>query len=129
MDGLVANLGSVHLIVWAIIGGLGLLLGLILARREATMGNIMLIFGVLTWSIFIGLIPIVNNAIMPEGLGGVFSGRGFAQFLEDAAPQAIFQEPMAHRIEVLLSAVIGGVIFSACGFTLAVLMKGHRDDE
>ena len=128
MAGLVENLTSIHLMVWAIIGGVGLLAGFIIGRRDVTMGNITLVFGVLMWSIFIGLVPIVNNAIQPDGLGGLFSGRGFARFLEEAAPQAIFTEPMAHRIEVLLGAGIGAVIFSACGFMVAILMKGRADD-
>ena len=127
MSGLIDNLTSVHLIIWAVVGGMGLVLGAFLGRRDATIGNITLIFGVLVWSIFVALVPIVNNAIQPEGLGGLFSGRGFAQFLVDAAPQAILEEPMAHRIEVLIASAIGGVVFSACGFVLAAFIKGQRD--
>lgn len=127
MDGLLANLTSVHLMIWGIVGVLGLLIGAFLAKRNVAMGSITLIFGVLTWSMFIGLIPILNTMLHPDGLGGLFSGRGFAQFLEDAAPQAIFQEPRLRRIEVLFGAGIGAVIFSSCGFLLAVMKKG-RDD-
>jgi len=126
MDGLIANLGSVHVVIWAVVGAIGLLIGAFLASRAVTIGNIILIFGVLTWSMFIGLVPIVNNAILPEGFGGAF-GRGFAQLLVDAAPQAILEQPMAHRIEVLVSAAIGAAVFSACGFMLAVVMKGQKD--
>lgn len=123
MSGLVANLGSVHLLIWAIVAGSGALLGVLLARRDVTMGNLTLVFGVLTWSIFIGLIPIVNNAVMPAGFGGMFSGQSFARLLVQASPQAVLQEPLAQQIEVVVSALIGAVIFSACGFALAVVLK------
>lgn len=126
MESLIGNLTSIHLIAWIFFGISGLLVGGFLSRRDVTMGIITLIFAVLAWTVFIGLIPLLNHALGPDGLGGVFAGRGFGKFLEDAAPQAIFQEPVAHRIEVLLSAGIGAVLFSVCGFVLAVTMRGRE---
>lgn len=127
MDGLIANIGSVHVFVWAFAGVVGLLLGTFLARRDVIMGTVLLILGVLAWSMFVGLLPILNHAISADGLAGIMSGRGFAAFLEGAAPQAIFNEPRAHRNEVLQSAFVGAVIFAVAGLLGEAVMRPEED--
>ncbi|SEW29705.1 hypothetical protein SAMN04488515_2100 [Cognatiyoonia koreensis] len=128
MTGLAAHFASVHVFAWGFSAIVGLMIGTYFARRDVATGTGVLILALLTWSMLIGLLPLINNALQPEGLTGVFSGRGFAQFLVDAAPQAIFSEAPAHRNEVLFSAGIGAVIFALAGLVASVVMRGDIDD-
>jgi len=127
MSGIAANFGSVFVFVWGLSIAIGLIAGTFFARRDVAMGTCVLILMVLTWSMFIGLLPIVNNALQPEGFAGIFSSRGFAKFLEDAAPQAIFYESASHRNQALIGSGIGAVLFAAAGLIASAVMR--QEDE
>jgi len=127
MLSVVENLVIVHVYAWGLTAIVGILVGTYLARRGISFGTSVLVLLVLMWSMFVGMLPLLNHAVSPDGIAGAFAGQGIGRFFESASPQAILEESAAHRNEVLLSAGIGAVVFASLGFLRNVFL-GNRDD-